>query len=95
MVQVASEPLSCNVTVIGYKKEHLVASETFIFTFNTLVDGVTKNMTQAKLGWAFSGIDTATFETSYDVTNLIGATLIDSLSYTVYNKKDSKGGEKQ
>lgn len=66
-----------------------MAEETFVFTFNTLVDGETKNMTKAELPKSFKDLDTVTFETSYDLNSLIGATLLDTLSYTTYTKKDS------
>ena len=84
--------MSCNVTATGYKHDKVVAEETFVFTFNTLVDGTTKNMTQAVLPKTFSGLDTVTFESSYDVSNMIGATLIDSLEYITYIKKEAKAG---
>jgi hypothetical protein len=47
-------------------------------------------MTEAILPKAFKGIDTAAFDTSYDVSNLIGATLIDSLEYITYTKEEAK-----
>lgn len=90
--QVASLPLSCNVTATGYKHDKVVTEETFVFAFNTLVDGTTKNMTEAVLPKSFEGLDTVTFESSYDVSNMIGATLIDSLEYITYTKKDAKAG---
>jgi hypothetical protein len=47
-------------------------------------------MTEAILPKTFKGIDTAAFDTSYDVSNLIGATLIDSLEYITYTKEEAK-----
>jgi hypothetical protein len=47
-------------------------------------------MVEAKLPKKFMGIDTASFETSYDVSNYVGATVIDNLEYVVYYKKDSQ-----
>lgn len=46
-------------------------------------------MTYAELPKTFRGLTTATFETSYDVADEIGATLIDTLSYSTFTKKDS------
>ena len=57
----------------------------------------TADMVQANLSKKFMGIDTASFSTSYDVSSYIGATVIDNVSYTLYNKtmdaQPSKGAE--
>ncbi|KAE9968119.1 hypothetical protein EG328_004650 [Venturia inaequalis] len=85
---VASAPLSCDVTVAGFKASLEVARQTFSFKYNVLTDLLTAPMVKAKLSNAFKGIDSATFSTEYDVTNAVGATLLDSLRYTTYNAKD-------
>lgn len=87
-IQVASVPLSCDVTVTGFKASLEVARETFSFEYDLLTDLLTADVVKAELSDTFKGIDSATFSTEYDISDAVGATLLDNLSYTTYNAKN-------
>lgn len=80
---VASAPVSCTITVNGFKSGKKVASQAF--KYNPGV-AVTAPMTRASLSGSFRGLDKVTFSTSYSVS-AAGATLLDNLSYVTYSSK--------
>ena len=80
---VASAPVSCTITVTGFKSGKKVATQAFKYSPGI---AVTSPMKSATLSAAFKGIDEATFSTSYSVS-AGGATLLDNLSYTTYSQK--------
>ena len=81
---VATVPESCTVTVTGYKSSVEVAKQSFHFEVQTLA--TLAPMIKAELSKDFKGIDTATFYTdNYGFGDEAGATLLDSLSYTVFS----------
>lgn len=73
----ASPPVSCKITVTGYRAGNEVATQSFVYTPGP---GPTAPMERAILGLGFKAIDRATFSTSYNV-GPAGATLLDNLSY--------------
>lgn len=90
---VISAPISCSVRVQGYKASIAVADQTF--EFNAPLLTLVEDMDEATLNDQFKDVDTVTFTTEYNgvpvVGNLVGATLIDSLSYKTYNTEDKDG----
>ena len=89
---VASLPISCTITVTGYRASNQVAQQSF--KFKPGLFAVTAPMPNATLSKAFKGIDEVTFNTKYSIPDA-GATLLESLSYVAYsqNNGDEWGDE--
>lgn len=82
VTSVASAPVECELTVIGYNSSHEVARQTFTYSPGIALRA---DMMRADLSDEFRGINHATFESKHDVTGVLGATLLDDLNYTAYS----------
>ncbi|KAL1846755.1 hypothetical protein Daus18300_014157 [Diaporthe australafricana] len=77
-----AKPVSCTVTVNGYLWGSLEATQEFNFVAPLL--SLSLDLKQAFLNGDFYRVDTVTFVTTYNGLDLLGATVLDDLDYTVW-----------
>lgn len=80
----AGAPLACKVTVTGKAKDGSVKAKQ---SFSFAPTGLSANQVQAVLSKDFVSLYTAEFSTDTGATTTASATLIDTVSYTVYSDK--------
>jgi len=78
----AGVPVSCDVTVTGYKNQEQVASQTVSFAPGLLA--LSADMTEAQLR-GFSDVDDVEFEVT-GLNQVAAALLIDNVKYDAYLK---------